>query len=96
MDKTIEERAKEYACRMPKIGTFTMVQDIALHYSDGATEQKAIDDVRIKKLEEALKAYKAFCHNIINEVFIDNEKAAIEQLQYIKANFSKDVNWDSL
>lgn len=59
-------------------------------------KQKEKDDERIKKLEEALKAYRAFCYNIINGVFIDNKKAAIEQLQYIKTDFSKDVDWDSL
>ena len=103
---TIEERSRIWAekqvqdhhdypsmsDRVRKGWTKSYMQD----YMSIATAQKDVDMKRICKLEEAVKAFRAFCYNIINGIYIDNEIAAVEQLRYIETNYSNDVDWDSI
>lgn len=96
--KTTEERADKYIDK-----NFTRIADgmpicegMRTIYIESATEQKKIDEVRMRKLEEALKAYRAFCYNIINGTYIDNEKAAVEQLEYINTDFFNEEGFELL
>lgn len=81
--KTIEERAQEYALNHPSGNPYNRTAHM-WGYKDGATEQKAIDETQIKLLEEDKNAFIAFCHNIINGMYISVIDAAKEQLGYLE------------
>ena len=83
--RTIEERAElnlQYERNF--CGNNLSDNMVKRAYLIGATEQKAIDEKRIKLLEEDRNAFIAFCHNIINGMYISVVDAAQEQLEFLE------------
>ena len=67
--------------KMVKVGKWMVAKEA---YDFIVNEQKAIDDKYIKLLEEDRNAFIAFCHNIINGMYISVIDAAKEQLGYLE------------
>ena len=85
MERTIEERAELNLQYERNFCGYNLSDNMVKRaYLKGATEQKAIDEKRIKLLEEDRNAFIAFCHNIINRMYISVVDAAQEQLEFLE------------
>lgn len=83
--KRIEEKAKlNLQYEKDFLGRDLSEDMVARAYIAGAKEQKAIDEKRIKLLEEDRNAFIAFCHNIINGMYISVVDASQEQLEFFE------------